>query len=139
MIENALFQLVTSATNVQAAVGVDKNGIAQAYWILAPQGAMLPFLVFSRVSTTDTYAMAGNTGHREGIFQISCYAASFLSSRNIAKQIRTLLENFTGTLPDGTVVKATYTDKDFDQKYEEGGKGFTFGAILHFKFWFVEA
>ena len=139
MIENGLFTLITSNTNVQAAVGLDKNGVAQAYWVLAPQGAKLPFLVLSRVGTTDPYTMAGTLGIRQGIFQISCYSASFLSSRTIAKQVRTLLENFTGTLPDGTVVQATFTSHDSDQKYEEGGTGFTFGAILQFKIWFVEA
>ena len=139
MIENGLFQFVTSNTSVQAAVGVDKNGVTQAYWVLAPQGAILPFLVFSRVGTVDPYTMAGTLGIRQGLFQISCYSANFLSSRTIAKQVRTLLEDFTGTLPDGTVVQSVFTDKDFDQRYEEGGKGFTFGAILQFKIWFVEA
>lgn len=137
-IEQGLFQLVTSNAGVQTAVGVDANGIARAFWVLAPQGTVAPFLVFSRVGTVDQYAMAGTTGLREGMFQISCYASSFLSSRTIAKTVRQLLENFKGTLPDtdATVVKAVFTDKDFDQKYEEGGSSFIFQAILQFKVWF---
>jgi hypothetical protein len=138
MIEKGLFQLVTSNAGVQTAVGVDANGIARAYWVLAPQGAQIPFLVFSRIGTVDTYAMAGTTGLREGMFQIACYASAYYTSRQISGTVRRLLENFKGALPDvdATVVQAVFIDKDFDLRYEEGGKGFIYGAILQFRIWF---
>ena len=139
MIENGLFQYVTSNTNVQSAVGLDNNGVARAFWILAPQGSQVPFLIFSRVGTVDPYTMAGTTGIREGKFQIACYASTFLTSRAISKTVRQLLENFRGTLPDGTVVQATFIDMDFDHQYSEGGKGFVFQAILQFRIWFEES
>jgi len=140
MIENGLFQLVTSNPAIQAAVGVDANGVGKGYWILAPQGASLPMLVFSRVGTTDYYAMAGATGLREGLFQIVCYSTSYYGSRAVAETVRKLLQDYIGTLPDtdATVVNAVFIEKDFDDRYEEGSKGFIYGAYLQFRVWFYD-
>ena len=143
-VEKGLFELVTSNTGIQAAVGTDANGITRAFWNLAPQNTPMPFLIFSRVSTLDSYTMAGNTSLREGIFQIDSYAdinsGGYYQARSIANQVRELLKNFKGTLPDtdSTVVQAVITYKDFDDKYSEGGKSFTFVTCLQFKVWFVD-
>ncbi len=138
MIEAGLFQLVTQDAGVQAAVGLDANGVTKAYWILAPQGSALPFLVFSKVSATDTYAMSGPIGIREGLYQIVCYATSYYGSRNVADVVRKFLADYTGALPDGTVVKSVIVDKDWDHQYEDGGKGFVFGAYLQFRVWYLD-
>ena len=84
MIEQGLFQLVTQNPTIAAAVGADANGTTRAYWILAPQGAQIPFLIFSRVATSDTYSMAGPMGFRDGLFQIVCYSTTYYGSRTIA-------------------------------------------------------
>lgn len=135
-IEQGLFQFVTQNSSIQSAVGTDANGTTRAYWILAPQGAVIPFLVFSRVSTADTYTMAGTTGLRDGLFQIVCYASTYYTSRSVADTVREALQNFTGSLPDGTVVQSVMTEKDFDMQYEEGSKGFIFGAYLQLRVWY---
>jgi hypothetical protein len=135
MIEKGLYQLVTSDPGVQAAVGTDANAVGKAYWILAPQGASLPFLVLSRVGTVDPYTMAGPLGIRESLFQIACYGTTYYASRLAAAAVRNLLNSYTGTLPDGTVVQSTILDKDWDDHYEEGAKGFIFCAYLQFRMW----
>lgn len=137
-IEQGLTQLIITNPDVQSAVGVDKNGNARAYWVLAPQGTAIPFLVLSRVATTDTYAMAGTTGLRDGLFQIVAYASTYYPSRSIASTVRNLLKDYTGTLPDGTVVQSVMIEKDWDMQYEEGGKGFVYGAYLQFRVWYEE-
>jgi hypothetical protein len=139
-IEQGLFQLVTQNAGVQSAVGVDANGIAKAFWVLAPQGAALPFLIFSRVGTTDFYDMAGATGLREGLFQVVCYSTGYYSSRAVANTIRKFLQDYVGTLPDtdATVVNAVFIEKDWDDRYEEGSKGFIYGAYLQFRVWFYD-
>lgn len=137
-VEQGLFQLVTQDAGVQSAVGADANGTTKAWWVLAPQGVVLPFLIFSRVATTDPYAMSGTIGLSEGLFQIVCYSATYYGSRSVAATVRDCLKNYTGTLPDGTVVKSVLIEKDWDDKYEEGGKGFTYGAYLQFRMWFAE-
>lgn len=54
--------------------------------------------------------------------------------------VRQFLENYKGTLPDAdaTVVTAVLVEKDFDYKYEEGSKGFIFGAYLQFRVWYLD-
>ena len=137
-IEKGLFQLATANAGIQAAIGVDANGVTRAFWVLAPEGTTLPFLVFSRIGTVDTYAIAGTTGLREGMFQIAVYSSTYYPGRSAANLVRKLLENFKGALPDtdATIVEAVFTDKDFDRQYEEGGKNFTFATYLQFKVWF---
>jgi hypothetical protein len=83
--------------------------------------------------------MAGATGLRDALFQVVCYSSDYYTSRNIAQVVRQFLENYTGTLPDGTVVDAVLIEKDFDMNYEEGSKGFIFGAYLQFRIWHVDA
>ena len=142
-VEKGLFQLVTSSPTIQTAVGTDANGTTRAFWSLAPQNTPMPFLVLDRVSTTDTYTMAGNTGLREGIFQITAYAdtnsGAYYKARGIANQVRELLKNFKGTLPDtdATVVQAVLTYRDFDDKFSEGGTSFTFVSCLQFKVFYI--
>src|SRR5580704_16210167 len=99
-IEQGLFQLITTAPNVQALIPADPNGTTQVYWILAQKGAILPYLVLSRVATGDTYTMDGPTGFRDGLFQVDCYATSYYKARTISLAVRQALEAFTGNLPD---------------------------------------
>jgi hypothetical protein len=140
MIEQGLYQLVTTDPTIAAAVGADANGTTRAYWVLASQGATIPFLVFSCVATTDHPSMAGPTGLREGLYQISCYATTYYASRAIAKAVRSALDGYKGPLPDAdaTVVEGILIDKDFDHPYTEGAKGFICCAILQFRVFYSE-
>jgi Protein of unknown function (DUF3168) len=139
-VETGLFELVTSNAGIKAAVGLDASGTtARAFWGLAPQNTPMPLLIFSRVSTVDTYTMAGATGLRNSIFQISSYSPVYYQSRQIASLVRQALENFKGVLPDAeaTKVQGVLTTRDFDLKYEEGGKSFTFAAVLQFRVFYI--
>jgi hypothetical protein len=140
MIEQGLYQLITSDAGVKAAVGTDANGTTRAFWILAPQGATVPFLVFSRVSTGDNYDTSGPIGLRDGLFQVVCYSTTYYGSRKVAEVVRKFLENYSGTLPDtdATVVSQVFIEKDFDDRYEEGFKGFIYGAYLQFRVWYYD-
>ena len=71
-----------------------------AYWILAPKGAVVPYIVLSRVATSDVYTMNGATGTRSALFQVDCYATDYYTSRSIALAVRQLLESYRGNLPD---------------------------------------
>lgn len=131
MIEKGLLELVTQNSGVSALVG------AKVYWILAPKGQALPYVVLSRVTTGDTYSMAGATGLRDGLFQVDCYATDFYSSRAISLAVRQLLESYRGNLPDAdaTPLSGVFTEKDWDMPYQEGAKGFVFRALLEFRIW----
>lgn len=135
MIEKGLLQLIASNSGVTALV------TGKVYWVLAPKGAPVPYIVLSRVTTKDSYDMVRDTGLREGLFQVDCYSADFYGSRAIAKAVWNLLKSYRGTLPDtdSTKVQATFIDKDWDMPYQEGAKGFVFRALLHFRVHFEDA
>jgi hypothetical protein len=134
-VEKGLLQLVAEDAGVDALVD------GKVYWILAPKGAAVPYVVLSTVLTKDSYAMEGVTGLREGLFQVDCYATAYYPSRDIAKAVRDLLKNFIGTLPDtdSTKVEAVFIDKDWDMPYQEGAKGFVYRAMLHFRVHYIDA
>jgi hypothetical protein len=140
MIEKGLFQLIGTAPTVQALVPADVAGTTQIYWVLAQKGAVLPYIVLSRVGTGDTYTMNGATGFRDGLFQANCFATSFYKARYICTAVRQLLDSYQGTLPDvdQTVVDAVITEKDFDLQYQEGGKGWVFQAVYQFRCWYYD-
>lgn len=135
MIEQGLLQKIATDSGVSTLTG------GKVYWILAPKGAAVPYVVLSRVTTKDSYDMVGDTGLREGLFQADCYATDFYGSRAISKAVRDLLKSFRGNLPDTDSIKvqATFIDKDWDMPYQEGAKGFVFRAMLHFRVHFEQA
>jgi hypothetical protein len=128
-IEQGLYTMLTQDPGVSALVGTS------AFWILAPKGTTLPYIVLGRVATKDIYDETGATGFRNALFQVDCYATTFYAARAISTAVRTLLESYTGNLPDinETAVSAVFTEKDWDMPYEEGGKGFVFRALLEFR------
>lgn len=134
MIEQGLYELINADESIDALI----NGV---YWILAPKGAVVPYIVLSRVTTADVYTTAGATGTRSALFQVDCYATDYYTSRSIALAVRQLLESYKGTLPDAdsTVVAAVFTEKDWDLNFEEGAsKGFVYRALLQFRVWYYE-
>lgn len=140
-VEQGLFQLITQDASVTTVIGTDKNGTTKAYWILAPQGAAVPFLVFSRVATSDTYAMSGSINFRNAMFQVTCYATNYYTGRSIADTVRKAIQDFTGTLPDtdATVVSSVVIEKDWDMNYEEGAGNVIFGSYLQFRVWYRDS
>lgn len=141
-IEKGLFQLIQSNADVQSLVQT-ANGQG-VYWILAPKGksaVSLPYIVLSRVATSDTYTTSGPTGFRAGLFQVDCYGGSYYDSKNVADAVRELLWSYSGTLPDTaqTAVAAVFLEKDWDMPYEEGpgALGFVYRALLQFRIWYA--
>ena len=140
MIEQGLYELITTDS------GITSLATGGVYWMLAPKGAAVPYIILSRVATGDTYDMAGATGLRDGLFQVDCYASGagnvgYYQARAMAVAVRELLESYKGTLPDtdSTIVDAVFTEKDWDMPYEEGAKGFVYRALLEFRIWHNES
>lgn len=135
MIEQGIFELLTQDDDVSALVA------AGVYWILAPKGAVVPYIVLNRVATTDVYTTNGATGMRSALFQVDCYSTTYYGARSIALAVRQLLESYRGNLSDvnETAVAAVLTEKDWDLPFEEGAsKGFVFRAMLAFRVWYYE-
>jgi hypothetical protein len=141
-IQQGLFQLIQSDATTASLVNMT-NGRG-VYWILAPKAnkvSELPVIILSRVSTSDTITMSGDAGFRNALFQVSCMAGDYYTSKLIAQAIRNLLKSYTGNLPDtaSTAVASVTQEKDFDLPYEEGGVGFVYQAILQFRIWYYDS
>lgn len=68
----------------------------------AAQGAVVPYVVFSRVSTTPVNALDGHSGIDAVRMQFDCYAATKPAAKQLARQVRSLLQNSTcKALPAG--------------------------------------
>jgi hypothetical protein len=147
MIEQGLFQLLTTSPSITAVIPNDAGGTPQVYWDLAPKGAKPPYIVLERIATSDVYTTAGATGTRAGLFAAHCYTDSsagvgsgYYFSRQISSAVRSVLASFHGNLADtaSTPVLAVFIEKDQDMQYEEGSKGFVFHAYLEFRIWHRE-
>lgn len=147
-IEQGLLQLLGADAGVTALVPNDVAGTPQVYLGAAPKSAKTPFIVLSRVGTTDTYTMDGPISQRSGLFQVSCFTDSttgvtngYYTSRAISLAVRQVLQSYRGNLPDtqSTAVTAVFTEKDWDMPYEEGSKGYVFHALLQFRVWYLES
>jgi Protein of unknown function (DUF3168) len=123
--------LLTEDAGVASYVG-DK-----VFWVLAPKGKPLPYVVIQRVATDTVYDLQGPSGLRSALYQFDCYATTYLDSRAMSLAVRNLCEGFRGNLPDAdaTPVSGMRCEKDFDLSYEEGAKGFVFRALLQFRIW----
>jgi hypothetical protein len=137
MVEKGLFQLIQSNANIANLV-TTTNG-AGVYWVLMPKGAAVPCIVLSRTATQDTNTMQGPTPLRGALLQLDCYGGTYYASRALATAARQVLESFTGTLPDGTVMSGAVITKDWDLPYQEGALGFVYRAMLEFRVWYVES
>jgi hypothetical protein len=146
-IEQGLLQYLGAQAAVTDIVPDDVSGNPQIYWVLAPKGASLPYVILNRVATSDIFTFQGYNGVREGLFQVDCYtdsksgvASGYYTARQLATAVRNALAAFKGTLPDAqsTVVLSSLTKKDWDMPYEEGATSFVFRVMLEFQIWFVE-
>jgi len=141
MFDQGILQLIASAPSVQALIPNDAAGNPEVYWVLAPKGAILPYIVLSIVATSDVYTTGGATGTRAALVQVDCFSTTHYGSRAISLAVRQLLESYRGNLPDvnATAVTAVFTDKDWTMPYEEGSsKGFVFRSLLQFRVWYYD-
>jgi len=136
MIEQGIFQLIQSNANIAKLV-TTTNG-AGVYWVLMPKGAAVPCIVLSRTATADTLTMQGATPLRGALLQLDCYGGTYYSARALSTAVRQVIESFTGTLPDGTLVQGALITKDWDMPFQEGALGFVYRAMLEFRVWYVE-
>jgi hypothetical protein len=135
MISKGLYMLLTQDPDTSAVVGT------RVYFVLMPKGVAVPAVVLTNITTSDLYDAAGNTGKREGLWQIDCFAANYQDAAALQSTVRNLLKDYTGNLPDAsaTPVIATFIEKDWDMPYEEGTKGFVYRALLEVRFHYYDS
>jgi len=63
-----------------------------------PQGATLPALTFFRVSPKPLHSHQGFSHYTEGRWQVSCWAMKHGDAREIASEVRDVLDGYSGMM-----------------------------------------
>jgi Protein of unknown function (DUF3168) len=149
MIQSGLYAMLVAAPSIQALLPVDSNtGASLAknciHFVRAPKEPQTPFIVIHMVNLPPAASsLDGVSELIEGEFQFDCYASDdgngALVARQLAQAVRLLLENYSGTLPDGTTIAFYEVTSDFDDNYETGGQGYLFRSVLRLQAFYSEA
>lgn len=131
-IEEALVAHLTNDGQVSALIG------SRVYPLAAPQDAILPLLVYQRISTPREASQSGSSGLAHPRFQLTCRATSYSQVKDLVKAVRISLDCFKGTLggDGGVSVGAIFLDNEQDDYEEASGE---FSELLDFIIWHREA
>jgi hypothetical protein len=106
-IASSLYYLLSHAASVSALVGT------RIYPIYAPDGSLLPSIVYLQTGTSPVQASEGNIGLTCGSFQFSCWATSYAGAVALQEALRACLTDYMGT-SDGVVINWAQEDSIFD-------------------------
>jgi hypothetical protein len=79
--EEDLIAALLAAAGVKALVGQRVN------WLTRPQGSGLPAIVLQKVSGPPIYTMAGRSDLAGHLVQVSCYGATYLAAKSVARAV----------------------------------------------------
>lgn len=96
MIEEAVYQLLSGASALNAAVG----GRIFAHFTT---DAASPYLVFRQVTGNPSVTISAGDGQEASTLQIDVYAKDPTESREIAERVRDALHKYSGTLAGVTI------------------------------------
>jgi hypothetical protein len=85
---------------------IESAAACQAYPLIAPEAAALPYVVYGRISTDRNTNMAGISNvvfNPSAQFQIEIYAVTYFSAKTLADTVRQAMHNFTGTASGVTI------------------------------------
>lgn len=85
------------------------------YPLIAPEGTIPPYLVYSKVSSSRGYTLSGYNGTSTARMQISCYAKSYLEVKNVAQQVIKTLELWS----NAKNIQGAFNENEIDMYDEE--------------------
>jgi Protein of unknown function (DUF3168) len=116
MLVEGLYSLLTRSPAVTAIVAPSARSdkTTGVFSGEMPEGTPVPAIVFRQVDGKGLMTMDGPDGRQFVRMQFSCYAKSYLASKQLARAVRQTLEKFTGALDEGTPVDnmETVTESD---------------------------
>lgn len=98
------------------------NAGARIYPNALPQGVDLPACRYFRVSNPQDHSHSGVSSLQHPRFQIDCYASTYLAAVQLARQVKTLLDGFRGTMGAYTVGASFMEDAGKDDHDPETGR-----------------
>jgi hypothetical protein len=115
MLEPGLVALLNSDSTVSSLCS------ARIYPLLLPDSPVLPSVTYQTISSVSQYSNDGATGFTINRIQIDVWGSGYLSVKTLSEAIRSVLEDYTGVLSDGTqvlnIMRANVTDLYENQAY----------------------
>lgn len=102
---------------------IEAAGSCEAYPLIAPESAALPYCIYGRTGTDRAVAMFNGplSVHPAGTFQVEIYAATYSQAKTLADAIRQAMHNFTGTAAGVTIREALLLEeRDGDPVFFDG-------------------
>jgi Protein of unknown function (DUF3168) len=121
LIADGIFQLLSDNAALSALLapsGSRSDGTSGVFSIIGPKEVNLPYVVFQQISLVPVISFDGVNELQEGLWQFSCYAASYKTARLVADAVANVLNGFLGVLADGTLVEGVYPEAERDS-FEE--------------------
>ncbi len=128
MLEESLFSFLTSDTAIAGMID------ARVYAQIAPQGALLPRVVYSRITTQRTQTLCGTDQKVRAVMQIDSYDRTYKGAKELAKALFFTLVDFSGDM-NGTRVSTVALDSDVDLDDPDPG---LFRVSQTYFIWFKE-
>jgi hypothetical protein len=100
MIEVGLVSLLNTSAAITNLVG------SRIYPVSLPEDATLPAIAFKLIGS-QSWPTFDTIGFQRKRFEFSCYATTYLVAITIKAALISILDRYTGTLSDGSVVSST--------------------------------
>ena len=141
MFQEGLFSYITAQASVTALLGTpstrgDKS--TGCFAMLATSEALLPYLVFQRVSGSYAQHYQGADPFMDSRWRITCYGSTQKNAALLADTIKSAFKTFTGALPDGTLLQNAWLLLEADDT-EAPLKGTVYAVHLDYQFQFIDA
>lgn len=107
MIEQGLTALVTADPGVSALIGTC------FYPVILPETPTYPCMSYQVVSASSEYNL-GATAERWKRIQFDAYGQAYSDCKAIVAALDTVLDGYTGTLPDGTQILGSFRVVELD-------------------------
>lgn len=111
MLSTGLFNLIKNDSGVQAIVGTvatRSDRVPGIFPVLAPKECTTPYVVYSQHSGDPIKSMDGANKTQFAVYTIMCCAADYPMLKKLSKAIKALLDGYTGTLSEGTLVESSF-------------------------------
>ena len=105
LIEQAILDELIGTSGLTDLVG------QRIYYVKAPQDVTNPYVIFTKVSAPREHDHDGSAGLVSARFQFSAFATTYYVVKQIAVQIQTVLQAFSGTMGEVTVGGSFYQNE----------------------------
>ncbi len=107
-LHEALFSYLKTYAGLTALVGT------KIYPLQIPQNVNVPAVVYQLISQERMHSLGGDKGMTSPSMQLTSYATTYNTAKNVAEQVRIALQNYTGTMGSGVTIQSVLMTSEFD-------------------------